>query len=343
MKFKLLLILLLPLGNAQASSKTSQSQCSEVDLRSEMGPIRDQGDKGWCYANAAADLLSFKHRQELHGQQVSAAYTALTYLRNIYGSIGDGGFVSGAVLASEEYGICPRTIEDRVEQTGLSKLTLKERLDALKQFKLDYDLASQDDPKAAKRFMDRYRQYINSKSMVAQMPYKILTNVLTNSTSRTFIDELGKNICSDQIKIPHEKYELVFDTKMASEPFDISLLNQKVHVPALEWNPISLNKDFIATINQQLSNNNIVAIDYFSHFLLTNFLKDPYTPQDGLHASVLVGRRWNSQSNSCEYLIRNSWGNQCNSYEVKQNCEAGNIWVPERVLRYNLYAYIFME
>ncbi len=37
-----------------------------------MGPIRDQDTMGWCYAFAAADLLSFKL-----GQRISAASLAI--------------------------------------------------------------------------------------------------------------------------------------------------------------------------------------------------------------------------------------------------------------------------
>ena len=349
-QYLVMLIVFFFVHSAHAANG-NKALCTNVDLRSEMGPIRDQGDKGWCYANAAADLLSFKHRNELHGQQVSAAYTALTYLRSTYGSIGDGGYVSAAVLASEEYGLCPRTLEDKVEHQGLTKLTLKQRLDALKNFKIDWDEAVKGDEAANKRFDARYAQYIKSKSIVAQIPRDSLFTILDNSTPRTFINEFAKNICKGQVRILSDKPQVVFDSKLMSNPIDISVPgwltglpnSTKVHIGPIAWNPLSANKDFVANIDGQLSKNNIVAIDYFADFLSTDFLKHPHTARGGMHASVIVGRRWNDSAKSCDYLIRNSWGSGCWSYTDRQNCEGGNIWVPEDVLRYNLYAYIYLK
>jgi hypothetical protein len=48
----------------------------------------------------------------------------------------------------------------------------------------------------------------------------------------------------------------------------------------------------------------------------------------GAHASLIIGRRRNSVG-TCELLVRNSYGTDCNNYNdsVKKNCEKGNIWV----------------
>lgn len=342
-----------------AFASNEEASCTNVDLRPLMGPMRDQGDKGWCYANAASDLLSFKHRKELEGQQVSAAYTALTYLRNVSigsNSEGDGGFVSGAVIAAEEFGFCPRIMEEKVEGTGLSKLTLRERLETLQNFKKDFDLWHQNHDQAAKkRFVARYRQYKLTKSYVAQMPSATLISILISSDEDSFINEFAKKICKDQIEYPVEKSQVVFSTKLMSPPFDVNLPKwltglpraTTVHVGPIAWNPFTVNVDYVSKVDEQLSKNNIVAIDYFADFLGTDYLKNPYTPRDGMHASVLVGRRWNKETRGCEYLIRNSWGARCSAYDANivknKYCEAGNIWVPEHVLRYNMYAYIYLK
>ncbi len=57
---------------------SSKEECASME-RIQVGPIRDQGDIGWSYANAAADLMSFEYRDQLEGKQTSAIYTALTF------------------------------------------------------------------------------------------------------------------------------------------------------------------------------------------------------------------------------------------------------------------------
>jgi hypothetical protein len=48
--------------------------CGDVDLRGDkLGPVRNQGERGWCYANTAADLLSYAL-----GEPTSAFATALS-------------------------------------------------------------------------------------------------------------------------------------------------------------------------------------------------------------------------------------------------------------------------
>ncbi|MCR9205672.1 MAG: hypothetical protein NXH75_13900, partial [Halobacteriovoraceae bacterium] len=50
----------------------NKESCGDVDYRNQMPSIRNQTDVGWCYANAAADLVSFKE-----GEAVSAVDIAL--------------------------------------------------------------------------------------------------------------------------------------------------------------------------------------------------------------------------------------------------------------------------
>ena len=47
---------------ATLSARVSAQSCSDINLVSEIGPVRDQGHTGTCYAFTAADLLSHKYR-----------------------------------------------------------------------------------------------------------------------------------------------------------------------------------------------------------------------------------------------------------------------------------------
>lgn len=57
-----------------------------------------------------------------------------------------------------------------------------------------------------------------------------------------------------------------------------------------------------------------------------------FTDFDGLHSSIILGRRWNK--GRCEYNIRNSWGKSCASYKTGIECnkEQGTYWVSDEDL-----------
>lgn len=62
------------------------------------------------------------------------------------------------------------------------------------------------------------------------------------------------------------------------------------------------------------------------------------------HASLVIGRRINPQTNRCQFLVRNSWGSQCMTgtprrpvYAPEWDCDHGNIWVDTDALAKNTY------
>lgn len=58
----------------------------------------------------------------------------------------------------------------------------------------------------------------------------------------------------------------------------------------------------------------------------------------GYHSMVLVGRKWNSETNTCDYLVRNSWDFDCGAIPNKRiYCDGqGNTWVPGDLLNGSL-------
>lgn len=130
----------------------------------------------------------------------------------------------------------------------------------------------------------------------------------------------------------------------------------------------SNNKTFPFTqkILHELKRNSLpVGISYCSKFLykgdsykgLTKAKDGKVTSSKdcGAHSSLIIGSRWNTSKNTCELLIRNTWGKQCNSYkanypskaELKKkgrtvsqfdfNCEDGNIWIDYKTIENNTY------
>ncbi len=56
----------------------------------------------------------------------------------------------------------------------------------------------------------------------------------------------------------------------------------------------------------------------------------------GAHASVIIGRKINSQNKRCEFLVRDSYGSECNDKNGQPRyslpCENGSVWVDARSL-----------
>lgn len=54
------------------------------------------------------------------------------------------------------------------------------------------------------------------------------------------------------------------------------------------------------------------------------------------HASVIIGRRFNHENKTCEFLIRDSYGPSCDNAEGKSRyawpCENGNVWIDSNKL-----------
>ena len=57
-----------------------------------------------------------------------------------------------------------------------------------------------------------------------------------------------------------------------------------------------------------------------------------YAYQNDRHASLIIGRKYNQETNSCEYLIRNSYGSSCNNYHPTLRCKNGQFWLSEETL-----------
>ena len=53
----------------------ARSTCSTIDLRASLGPPRDQGNTGWCYAFTAADLISQKLRTRVSAFDIATGFS----------------------------------------------------------------------------------------------------------------------------------------------------------------------------------------------------------------------------------------------------------------------------
>jgi len=114
-----------------ADQTLDKDHCTTKDVSNQLGEVRDQGNIGWCYANVAADLLTFRYQDRLNGQQASAGYVAITF--NQYTKTKpneDAGLISPAAVFSQLNGICPQSFQDTALKDSPFK-TIRDQINAL--------------------------------------------------------------------------------------------------------------------------------------------------------------------------------------------------------------------
>ncbi|AFY00795.1 C1 family peptidase [Bdellovibrio bacteriovorus] len=285
------------------SRDREENTCQAVDLRNDtLGPVRDQDGIGWCYAFAAADLLTYRL-----GKKVSAVDLALNYNdkwdNNLLKQVGwaEHEFEGAASRNSQEVtiektaqkgGAC---LEENLRSEDNGPASLMENLIQLDKLKRDTaELTPIRCPSAQKIFPT-----INTKELM---------DIAKESSRASFIASLSNKACEPRISLKGIEVE-----RKGSHLLGDALKNDK--------------SEMFAALDEQLNRKNIVAISYYA-----SILYNANAPVTGGHASSIVGRKYNRKSGECEYLIRNSWGRGCNSYDTRYKCEEGNIWIPKSIV-----------
>ncbi len=263
---------------------TSEAECTKVDLRPAVGPARNQGNIGWCYANVTADLLTFRYRKELGTKRVSAGYTALIYNKgNEAPPLGEGGAVDQAIDFATREGLCTEDLEGEVMSRG-PKMAIKQKLDAFIRFKRLYD-EGRTNPKSKAAFQLQVRQYRSSNSSLFKLKQAEILRLLATTDQKTFPLEFARMLCKG-----HEV--------MATPPYpDMATINKQDL--AKFWVKLS------PYIHQQLEDGKPVAVGYAAQFLsqekVPNWRFSWTSTMRGVvgdvsrHASLIVGRRWNGK------------------------------------------------
>ena len=301
-------------------SGSSSTSCTYRDLRPSLGPVRRQRDKGWCYANAAADLISFRFHNEMGGREASAGYIALKFNRRYLQTAGfNGGFARLALRSIENDGVCLRDREEEILERN-PEMTLKMKVAYLEKLKENFD-ANQG--RSLEADLDLVR---GTNSILNEIPRENIRRVLESSDKRNFVSRFADMLCGNsRFSVPRLP-DLHTTSKYAN------------------WGDTA---PVMHNLHKQLDRGNIAAVSYFADF----FEKDNAKPtNDGRHVSTLVGRRWRAEKGRCEVLIRNSWGASCAGYKAEsiksdpKACESGSIWVDEAVfMKYLVGATYFVE
>lgn len=296
-------------------SKTTETNCSSMDLRNEtLGEVRDQGKISWCYAFAGADMLAYTLNLN---RPISAADIAISYnntgLARLMSFLLGGkddlpyqtGFNKIALNRIIKEGICSEDIfpsETWIKVEGGKEIEVP-MPQAMREI---YHLFS-----FIKKFSPTHLPFYYRFKNVDEEKF---SQLIRQKNLRKFYSQLRLEICQ-------------------SDKFAIS--------SKLSAKMIFRHKFIFNDVARILESGNLLGIDYDAS-LLSNHLNSKRSIKD-LHTSILVARRWNLDRAQCEYLIRNSHGPSCEKYDPYFSCEKGHIWVGESELYKNLTSLVFLD
>ena len=347
----------------------TEAECSTVDLRPLFGPARDQGDIGWCYANATADLLTYLFRDQLGGERASAAYTALVY-NSEGGESADeeGGEVDVAFRRAGDEGICPESIERHILETG-PRIGTKEKLEKFLELKRLYDSRAKS-PWAEAEFKVRLETYRAQRSSLFELPTRVI-NELFRQPIEKFPLQFANDMCNAQrkeVRGPLAKMKTYDKERFGSAALKLTpIIHQQLdaHRPvAVYYAANFLNEQNFWAPPRNYSLNNVALDGTHDFFKAINSsgqrkriyswvtkkfeLRSPYENL-GRHASLIVGRKWSASRRRCEFILRNSWGTSCNVYPATRGhrgddrCEAGAPFVSDRFFETQVYGTVVFD
>ena len=311
-----------------AFSSTSKLNCSNLDLNNEnLGNVRNQHNISWCYAFTGADMLAHEYKVN---EAISAADVAIGYNQtkialfvrwldlnilnrrdSILRSLAhQNGFNKVALNHAMKDGWCPESI---FPSEAWPKMSRTERGWVQSQIPLDQamlEIAALHE-KNKSLTVENIPYYFNLKNIDLSMFLKILQS----KSMATIYSSIRQTVCRDD----RHPFEDQRNIKMVFK-----------------------NSEIFSTIGTQLEVGKLVGLDYDSRILKdrnhTGF------ELNNLHTSSLVGRRWNEKKNTCEYLIRNSWGNACgNRYDPGYDCISGNVWLNESQIFTSMTSIVYLQ
>ena len=304
MKFLNSIIVLTML--APNSFALDQKSCTDIELREQVGPIRNQGDVGWCYANASADLLTAFYKSKNQGF-MSAIQLAMIYNNSYEESLtAQGGDIADTLKvalrlvhtgesSSEllKVGYCPNSLELEAMTTG-PKTPLSTKIKRLNELKALFDLGKSN-PLSKKQFWDLYLGYRAQGSILAKIPEATFIQALEKSNPGNFLLRFADIICGE-IRVYNDRP----DIKLVQHSKSIPMTFTYPKGPSCSTN---INFDLIPDIHRELQNGRLVGVGFYASLIV-----NPGLSPDGLsgHAAVIVGRRW--RSGACQLEMRNSWG-----------------------------------
>lgn len=309
-------VVLLGLVLGTSSFATQASHCPTVDLRLRQNlPMRNQGDISWCYAHSTADYLQNLYRLPV---QISAADLAIHYnkgwwarlLRRVSGSpVPQTGFSRTVLWQAQQRGVCPESVFPSERWTQVTQ-TLTRKQVTLKAAILEIQELQKQIQKGVWKSASELPWIFEFEGMDASAWFSLLKN----SDSQAWLYELNDRVCKRHRRSLPGRFS---DVAMRPRP----------------------TSDF-TEIRKTLQSGRPVNIDYF-YGVLNNQDQFERSIAD-LHTSVVLGQRWDSQTRECRYLVKNSYGEDCQEYDRRHLCHKGYLWIGESALRSSMTSFVYV-
>jgi len=313
------------------SDKTTKS----VNLKDQLGPVRNQDSVGWCYAFTVADLLTqhLHNKGELRGdpnqknQQVSPVGIASYYNKKNYPKY----YKRIEKMSSKELQAYNKSQEEKLALKGKKWDTLKvvpqggvisNAFEDIKKtgFCMESDAPSESFSIVMAKFC------IEKKICV-----KNLEEMLNSIYDRANFNKTNKDELCDLYDVVHAAYptipeqtlnplllktsrdKIFYDLAQAAciqKTNFLNLSNKKINI---KYSSIDDEKPkvLLQMIDGALEKGNVPAISYYAQFLTVKDAK-----KDFLHASTIVGKYYDPKACEVIYILRNSWGETCDPYQV---------------------------
>lgn len=312
----------------EEASRDTKEACGNIDYRSKMPPVRDQGMTGWCYAYAVADLVSFKSGKNISAVDIAVnnnkfenVYALFKGLRNIpnlwnrehssSGILSDvkspsdrhAGTMNRALERTQWGGFC---LESDLPSDSYETARIEKILDESNRFDQTLNRQMPDEDEAimiASQFCAKHGQIFGEA--FSHIKVQDIVDVIQDNNKTSLYLHLSDLQCKNRVNINGE-----VSVKTKNELGSKSIADE---------------------VNNVLESGNIIGIAYGTQILRQSNAET--------HASTVVARRWSEKSKTCEYLIRNSWGSNCEREDGSDKydgleCEDGHIWVERGRLNY---------
>lgn len=327
----LLLISLLISSPLFARNLVTEAQCTNSDIRNTNPLIknnkamrdffttpRNQDSIGWCYAFAAADLLSAETGTPISSMHASLIYNhslksgILNYLSNLFDSdlptkpmsdgnfvmVEEGGHMDEAVNAIRKKGqVCSEKSLPFDQHLGKSTMELIKKMEEIKLRAMNKKLNEKLVCEELSKILPTYGIKTND--------YESISHSLLNQDINKTLDLMAEQNCGNNlIRIPRRFVRTIYP-------------------PTLRRQYRSMGTLFFTQINETINKGRPLSMSYDVKSV-AGF--------KGSHANIITARRW--KNGRCEYKVRNSWGASCAYYNKGIDCvrEEGAFWLSDEKL-----------